>query len=309
MNDFFSHFMPKTDLASEIHEYLSQKSDTPFDGITSECFEIDGLAVSEITVLNEQGAKTVGKPIGKYSTISIGSLSLDSHDRFKEKCIAVSKKLKEFIPCDGACLFAGLGNRRITADASGPEVADSFLVTRHIKGTDNALFNAMQLRETMCVSTDVLGNTGIEASELLRGVVNHTKPDFMVVADSLATSRMSRLATTVQICNTGISPGSGVNNKRSSIDDRAMGIPVIAIGIPTVADIYAVIAEMLSGIDSSSIDPILRHAFDSNGRNRFVTPKDADSIIRNTSRLIAYSLNLALHQSLGYEDMCELVRK
>ncbi len=317
MNDFTPTFMPKTDLASEIHEYLSKKSPPDIDGIVHERKKVDILDVQTVMVQNMAGAKKTGKPIGRYTTVNVGKLTGVAHEEFKSKCVALSKILSEYIPESGSCLFAGIGNRRITADASGPECADRIVVTRHLKNSAGGLFKQMGLRETMCITTDVLGNTGLEAAEILSGIVEDAKPSFIIVADALATSSLSRLATTVQICDTGLSPGSGVNNRRLSITSETMGVPVFAIGIPTVADIVSVVTEAYlgSGIDASGesdkniakLHEAFGGAISASPSARFITPKDSDAIIRASAKLMAYAINLTLHRDLSYEDMCELI--
>lgn len=295
-------FTPKTDLASEMHEYLSRTERGKLDGLTSEKYRVGTLTATEVTVLDERGAAKVGKPCGKYVTADIGRLRDVHSDDFRDKCESLAKIFARFLPHGGSCLFAGLGNRRITSDATGPEAADRFLATRHIKSANSELFRTLSLRETMCVATDVLGNTGVEAAELLRGIADCTKPSFAVVVDSLATSSLRRLATTVQICDSGISPGSGVNNRRCAINKETVGVPVIAVGVPTVADLYAVFGDLAGsdGTETAAEPPELPESV------RFVTPKDADAMIRSTSRLIAYALNLALNPTLSFEEMREL---
>lgn len=317
MNDFTPTFMPKTDLASEIHEYLSKKLPPDIDGIVHERKKVDILEAQTVTVSNQIGVQKTGKPIGRYTTVNVGKLTGVTHDEFKGKCVALSKILSEYIPESGSCLFAGIGNRKITADASGPECADRIVVTRHLKNSDSGLFAAMGLRETMCVSTDVLGNTGLEAAEILAGVVKDVKPSFIIVVDALATSSLGRLATTVQICDTGLSPGSGVNNRRLPITADTMGVPVFAIGIPTVADIVSVITEVYlgSGVGASAQDDrnigklheAFRGVVSASPSARFITPKDSDAIIRASAKLMAYAVNLSLHRDLSYDDMCELI--
>ena len=299
------YLKPKTDLASEIHEYLSKKERGKLDGLVSQKYKVGSLEAVEVEVLDERGASKVGKPCGRYVTADIGRLRDTHGEDFRTKCEALAEIIGQFIPSEGACLFAGLGNRRITSDATGPATADSFLATRHIKSEKEQIFNALSLRETMCIATDVLGNTGIEAAELLRGIADSTKPAFAVVIDSLATSSLTRLATTVQICDSGISPGSGVNNRRRAINRETLGIPVIAIGVPTVADLYAV----FGGFDERSENSHTLHLLESlPDTARFVTPKDADSLIRSTSRLVAYALNLALNPALTFDEMTTLAQ-
>jgi len=298
----------RTDLANETHELLTKEIGHEPDGMLFESFEKNGVGIDTLTILNEEGEKRSGKPCGKYVTVNIGKIWLSDGETFQKVCAVVADEIRPFIPKEGSCLYAGLGNRGIIADAMGPETASNFIVTRHIKENKPELFNAFQLRETSCIIPGVLGNTGVEAAEIIQGVVENTKPSFIVVIDSLSSRRLSRLATTIQICDTGISPGSGIENSRRAINKETMGIPVIAIGVPTVVDAVTLALDLLeeAAKDNPNTLPttdILSTILHPQNASYFVAPKETDHIIKDTAKLLGYAINAALHENLGYDEM------
>lgn len=307
-------FSPRTDLAIDIHEILTEDSGSEPDGLESNFEKKDGVEVFTLKVLNESGVKKAGKPIGSYVTVSTGRIWTYDNDRFLKVCSVVSDEIKKFLPSGKTFLIAGLGNREIIADAIGAEVAAYTIVTRHIKQNSPSLFNSFDMCETAYITPGVLGNTGVEAAEIIKGVADDIHPDCIIAIDSLSSRRISRLATTVQICNTGIAPGSGVANSRHSINRESMGVPVIAIGIPTVVDAATLAVDILNEADkfgvfngqipeSSAIHSIL----ESSNLNFYVTPKESDIIIKNSAKLLGFALNRAIHKNLSFEDMADFL--
>lgn len=286
------------------------------DGIESAVETLFGFRAECIRVTTPAGAEKLGKPVGTYFTVDTGKVWRYDSERFFAACDAVCACLLRLVPKTGSCLLVGLGNRSITADATGPLTAEHFIVTRHIKQNDRSLFETLGLRETMCIVPNVLGNTGLEASDTVRGITERARPACVIAVDSLASRRTSRLATTVQLCDTGISPGAGVGNRRQELSQRVLGVPVIAVGVPTVVDAATIGADILeeylsrtgaaSGADE---DSVLRRVLPEESAHYFVTPRDADVILRETARLIAYAVNKALSPSLAYADMPELLAK
>lgn len=314
MKELEPSFSVRTDLVNETHELLVKESGTEPDGIRYWEGTQDGVAITHMEVLNQKGEEESGKPIGNYTTINIGRVWMSSKKTFETVCKVTANEIRAFLPPHGSCLFAGLGNRAIIADAVGPQSASHFVVTRHIKNSDEGLFRSFALRETSCLVPDVLGNTGAEAAELIKGAVDTIHPDFIIAVDALAARRLERLATTVQICNTGISPGSGIANKRTAINQQSMGIPVIAIGIPTVVDAVTLALDVLEeAADNSDMRPtqalseIISNVLSPKGKNFFVTPKETDHIIKDTSKLLGYAVNAALHPDLGFDEMDEFL--
>ena len=308
-------FTVRTDLADEKEEFLKERDGENLTGIIVKRKKMNGFDVSIMNVLNKDGEEASGKPVGKYVTVDVGKIWMSDKKRFSEACNLISSFIKEFIPYNnGSCMLAALGNKNIIADAIGPLTAENFIVTKHIKDSDKEIFEALNLRETLCISPGVLGNTGIEAAKIIKGAVIESNPSFIIAVDSLASRRLSRLATTVQICDTGITPGSGINNARKEISKSTIGIPVIAIGVPTVVDVTTLASDIVRNVAEKSGDgqvkksvhQIISEISSADGENFFVTPKETDHIIKDTSKLIGYSLNLALHNGITEAEIDEL---
>lgn len=280
----------RTDLAAELD--LSSCQDI------SERREVRGnVEVSTVEILSEDAAKSLGKPCGKYITLDVGRIWLASDEDFEnaanvisEKLLLLSKELCQKMP--ERVLVAGLGNRRITADALGDEVIGLITVTRHLKSLNNKLFGMLGGREISAVAPGVLGQTGIETAEVIRGVCNEVSPELVIAIDSLCARSTERLATTVQLGSTGISPGSGIGNHRRALTLETLGVPVIAFGVPTVVDSATLV---LDALEEAGIDKPDERLFEvlTNRRGFFVTPKETDSIVRELSRLTARALTLS----------------
>ena len=276
----------RTDLATELD--LSDRN-----GIHESDEVIDGFHVSGISILTDSAAKRLGKPKGRYVTIDIGRIWLSddkrqslASDLIAKKLASLSEELVGHRP--ESLLIAGLGNRRITADALGDEVCGLLTVTRHIK-PHKELYELLGGREISAVTPGVLGQTGIESAELVAAACERVKPELVIAIDSLCARSTDRLATTVQLGSSGISPGSGIGNRRRAIDSETLGVPVIALGIPTVVDSSTLVRDALEKAGIDEISDELRNVLE-NGRSFFVTPKETDTIIRELSRLVADSL-------------------
>ncbi len=316
MRDFDQKNMQRTDLADEKEEYLRQKCGGSIPGIYVERKKINGFGIHIMQVTSADGERATGKPMGKYVTVDIGKIWLSDKKRFNDACHLLAGFIREFIPDkDSSCLLAALGNKNIIADATGPFTADNFIVTRHIKQESPEMFESLDMRETICICPGVLGSTGIEAAQIIKGAVNQTSPGFIIAVDSLASRRLSRLAATVQICNTGISPGSGINNARKELSEATLGIPVIAIGVPTVVEVTTLAADIIRSTAEKSGEGKLKNAVNevidelsaNEGEGYFVTPKETDHIIKDTSKLIGYAINLALHNGITCEEIDEFL--
>ena len=282
----------RTDLALERCEILGKKA---LNGIEIESFKAPNAKVTRIDVLNDEGAETVGKPIGRYVTVEVKPFA--KHSQFIDESLStVADEIKRIIPENGSVLVAGLGNMKITPDALGPKCASMIFATRHITGE---LLKATGLSELRCVSafsTGVLGETGAEAGEMIKGVVQMLKPDFVITVDALAARNVERLGTTIQMCNTGIVPGSGVGNARQEISEKTIGVPVISIGVPTVVDAATLILDCgFSGDDEEVI-------YEQAG-NMMVTPREVDLMIERASKLTSLAINCALQPEISPEDM------
>lgn len=278
----------RTDLALERCECLDEK-DT--EGIEIERFEAKGATVSRIDVVNEKGARIVEKPIGRYVTVEVTPFA--KHAQFIDDSFEVlCEEIKRMIPEKGSVLVAGLGNIRITPDALGPKCASMIFATRHITGELLESTGLDGLRSVSAFSTGVMGETGAEAGELIEGAVKILRPDVVITVDALAARSVSRLGNTVQMCNTGIVPGSGVGNSRKEISERTLGIPVIAIGVPTVVDAATLIAGY------SDVGPV-----EDDAKSMMVTPREVDLMIERAAKLTSLAINCALQKNIKPEDM------
>ena len=189
-------------------------------------------------------------------------------------------------------LVAGLGNRAITPDAVGPRVHDCTLVTRHLVGRMPEQFG--HLRPVASVSAEVMGSTGLESQELVASVCQSIRPCCVIAVDALASRSLDRLCRTVQLADTGISPGSGVGNHRAALDEESLGVPVLAIGVPTVVEGATLAADLL-GCD--------RLPQSAPGRDILVTPRDIDRQVADLSKILGYAISMALQPGLGLEEL------
>ncbi|MBQ4626594.1 MAG: GPR endopeptidase [Clostridia bacterium] len=278
----------RTDLALERCEFLGKKD---IEGIEIESFDAKKAKVTRIDIKNEKGARAVDKPVGRYVTVEVTPFA--KHAQFIDDSFeALCDEMKRMLPEKGSVLVAGLGNIRITPDALGPKCASMIFATRHITGE---LLEATGLSGLRCVSafsTGVMGETGAEASELIKGAVEMLRPDAVVTVDALAARSVMRLGNTVQMCNTGIVPGSGVGNSRKEISQKTLGVPVIAIGVPTVVDAATLVS------DYSDSDEIGEEA-----KMMMVTPREVDLMIERAAKLTALAINCALQPGISPEDM------
>lgn len=249
------------------------------------------FGITEITIDSDDFIDTIGKPRGRYVTLECASLSRFSDD-YELMTDELAGELARFIP-EGDILVTGLGNNDITPDALGPQVVSKVLATRHLQdelSADEEQF-LTSLRRVSALAGGVLGQTGIESAELIRAVVGELRPSGIIAVDALACSDVSRLGTTIQLSDSGISPGSGVSNSRRELSSKVYGVPVIAVGVPTVVDMHTIVRGF-TGKEPESRIP-----------NMIVTPRDIDRLIERASRLIGFGLNLALQPSLTYDDV------
>lgn len=281
----------RTDLAVERQQ---MHPDEDIDGVKILHFENEDCKAVVIEITTEAGEKALGKPKGKYITLEMESFP-DSSTLSDGRLTMLKDALKELLPENGAVLVAGLGNSDITPDAIGPKCAENILATRHIPKETETELKLPVLRPVSVISTGVTGKTGIETGEIISGICQKVSPSCIIVIDALAARSVTRLGTTVQLCDTGIEPGSGVGNRRKAINKETLGVPVIAIGIPTVVD-AATLCYDLTGQEIKSDEY----------KNMMVTPKDTDIICSGGARLIAAAINLALQENLSLEEIISL---
>lgn len=283
----------RTDLALEKRELLGKKEP---DGVESSEFSEGNVSFTKIRIFNENGSKALGKPIGTYITAEIPQL-MKNPINDEETIEAIAKQLSSLIPKSGAVLVAGLGNTEITPDAVGPKSASMVLATRHIDKSLSEEIGLGELRSVAGFVPGVLGRTGLEAAESIKGIAKSVSPCAVIVVDALAARRLSRLGTTVQISDTGIIPGSGVGNARKEISERSIGIPVISVGIPTVVDVETLVNDLTGSKSDISKE----------NRNMIITPREIDIVIERASELIGMAINKALQPNISVDEMMMLV--
>lgn len=293
----------RTDLAIEATE-IEKVDDTK--GIQKEEKQTNDLKITTVNINTKEAANKIGKPIGKYITVELPSLT-DDFKSADKRLETIAKQISYLIPSAGTILVAGLGNYNITPDALGPKTAKSILATRHITSEVAKSTGLENLRSVAVLSPGVLGQTGIEVSEILFSVVNKINPSALILIDALASKETNRLGTTIQIANNGISPGSGVGNARPSINKDTMGIPVISIGVPTVVDATTLAANLFSSIDENLSEDTINKKVSPKGAHMMVTPKEIDLLIERASKLLAMSINCALQPLFSIEDIMSLV--
>lgn len=306
----------RTDLALERRDiYKKINKLQEIDGVESVEENIDSnIKVSRVKIINENGEKALGKPKGNYITIDINKLKLAGEEEIQKTSQTLSNELMKLIDLhtdkQGEILIVGLGNIYVTPDALGPKVINEIDVTRHIikylpqyveEGT----------RPVSAISPGVLGTTGIETVEILKGIVDNTKPKLLIVIDALASRSIDRISSTIQISDTGIVPGAGVGNTRQEISEASLGIPVLALGIPTVVELATLVSdgidifinrlqeraesnEYLNKLQQNDKYEEVKEALNVGEYNMIVTPKEIDDLIENMKDIVARGINFAL---------------
>jgi len=286
----------RTDLAVEAIENMEKAADIRH--VTQEERSLEGFSVREVCILDECAAREIDKPCGRYLTLELDALIRREEDAFPRACRALGNLLAELLPESaktGAILVAGLGNRMITPDAIGPQAVDHVIATRHLVEQVPDVFASW--RPVSALAPGVLGQTGVETGEVVCGVMDRIKPAAVLAVDALAAGRLSRLLRTVQIADTGITPGAGVGNARAALNQETLGVPVIAIGVPTVVD-GATLAHEIAGQLGATCE-----ALDDLENPVMVTTRDIDREVSDVSRMIGYAINMALHPSLSVADI------
>ena len=289
--------MRRTDLALEARELWQEGAGglTALPGVEARDALREGIPVNTVKILDGRGEEALGKPRGTYVTLTLEGLAGREEGVFQRSVRAVAGELSgllEGVPEKGLVLVAGLGNRAITPDAIGPKVHENVLITRHLVRKMPEHFGS--LRPVASLAAEVMGTTGVESGELVRAVCEKLKPACVVAVDALASRSLKRLCRTVQISDTGITPGSGVGNHRMGLTQDTLGVPVIAVGVPTVVD-GATLAADLMGVEEL---PDLGE-----GRDLLVTPKDIDSQVNDLAKVIGYGISMALQPGMTVEEL------
>ncbi len=299
-----SSFKVRTDLALEVRENMEENArECRGVSVEEEYREESELKITKVVIETMNGAKAMGKPVGTYVTLEAPAMILPDEDYHEEISGELARQLKQIIPgLEGelSVMVVGLGNRDVTADALGPNVVDNLTITRHMmKEYGKAAFDKKKVHMVSGLVPGVMAKTGMESQEIIKGVVEKTKPDVVIVVDALAARSTRRLNRTIQLTNTGIHPGSGVGNHRNAITEEALGVPVIAIGVPTVVDAATIVGDafdkMMRQAGEEPLD-IQDELMAGLGElyNMYVTGKDVDYEIKQISHIICDALNSAL---------------
>ena len=297
----------RTDLAVEAREIWSESAErqTKLSGVEAHEYRREGCSVTHVRILDEEGAQALDKPVGSYVTVELDGLARRENDAFHRAVTALAGELLPLLPPEeakGTALVVGLGNRAITPDAVGPLCMESVMVTRHLVEHLPDAFG--HLRPVAALTPGVLGTTGLESAEIIRGVMGRSHPRVILMVDALASRKLSRLCRTVQIADTGIVPGSGVGNARAALNRETLGVPVIAIGVPTVVDAVTLVGDMAESAGLSGFDEEALAQFDG---GLIVTPKEIDTHVEDIARVIAYAVNLCLHPGLSIDDIANFL--
>lgn len=273
----------RTDLAIEAAQAEDEKR---LPGINQRSRQVEDIKLTNIIIEDERGERALGRPRGTYITAELPPLS-DDEQHIEQKAKLLGSELGSLMPQEGVVLVVGLGNQSVTPDALGPRAAGMVLATRHIEGEFARSTGLDKLRPAAVFVPGVLGQTGVESGEMVRGICDIVKPAAVIVIDALAARSVERLGCTVQICDTGIAPGSGVGNNRIALNLETLGAPVIGLGVPTVVDARTVAMELTGREEAGDmVTP--------RGAQMMVTPREIDLIIRRASQLVAMTVNAAL---------------
>lgn len=316
----------RTDLAIEAREFYNrQENRGDIPGVEVDVDKQEDVTITRVRVVEEVGARMIGKPKGNYITLEVPKLRENDKDLEDKVGKLLAKEIASIVKLNdqSVILVVGLGNWNVTPDALGPRVVDHLLVTRHIKEYVPDQIEE-GVRSVCAVAPGVLGITGIETSEIIRGIVDRVKPDLVIAIDALASRKLERVSTTIQIADTGINPGSGVGNNRKELSEASLGVPVVALGVPTVVDAATMASDtidmvvdslikespkdgefyhMLKNMDRTEKYKLINEVIYPYVGNLMVTPKEIDRLTDDIAVVVANGLNLALHPSIGPEDI------
>lgn len=306
----------RTDMAIERNDIYKKQNniENQIDGIETEEEEKDQIKISRVKILNEQGEKALAKPKGDYVTLDVKNIKTVDEEGIEKIAEILGDELREIIKKHISdtedILVVGLGNLYVTPDALGPKVVPEIQVTRHIL---QYMPSAMpeDTRPVSAISPGVLGITGIETMEILKGIVDNIKPKMLIVIDALASRSIERISSSIQIADTGIVPGAGVGNTRKEISIKTLGIPVIALGIPTVVDLASITNDCIDlfieslqqkAMSNDYLNKLrekdnyeeIKEALIPKDYNMIVTPKEIDKLIENMSIIVSKGINMSL---------------
>lgn len=294
----------RTDLAVELRDgamrEYAKANDGEIDGVIYREEKIgENITKSTIEIINEAGARAIGKEQGKYITFifpepeemdreCFDTLYKSLSAAFRELCLSKEKRAHSM-------LFCGLGNRRLTADSIGPAAADGILATHHMKMSDEELFSSVGFFDTAVISPGVSSQTGMETFDIVRSAVQSVKPDTVIAADALCARDAVRLCKTIQLSTTGISPGAGIGNFHGKLDEKGMGVPVIGVGVPTVIDAATLVCDFMG-------EEKMHGEISQKSSGLFVSPKNIDMSVKILARILSYAVNTAFQSGLSAEE-------
>lgn len=295
----------KTDLALEIRESFPRNNVEIKGVILEKHYNREAKAhITVVQIKDDKGSRAMGKPKGSYVTIESEDMPREDIEK-EDLLLCICEELEKMVEGlrDKTVLVAGLGNRQVTSDSLGPRMVECVFVTRHLEREfGKAFMQENQYGNVSAIAPGVMAQTGMEAVEVLEGLVKKTLPDVVIVVDALAARSMSRLCTTVQITDTGISPGSGIGNHRRALSKESLGVPVIAIGVPTVVDARTIISDHLEkvlskqGYNEEEIEKFICEVFQDEMDNLYVTPKNIDESVAVIAKDLARILNHCLQK-------------
>lgn len=308
------------DLAVEAHDLLRGDSGQEVSGVIMEKEDLSDVTVTTITITNKHGEKELGRPQGNYLTLEAPEIKYNSYQEHKNIAEVLAGQLQKLFDFkeESSILVVGLGNWQATPDSLGPKVVEKIMVTRHLfHYTPDEMKGNM--RKVSAISPGVLGITGIETAEVIRGLVEHIKPNYVIAIDALAAGALERIGTTIQIADTGINPGSGIGNHRKGLNQETLGCKVIAIGVPTVVNAAVIahktieelfnqmeaepaLSEMYSEENEEVLMGVLSRALSPFQDSLMVTPKDVDDLIDRSSKIIANALNICIHPGITKDN-------
>ena len=304
----------RTDLALEAKEIYSEnaKDKEKINGVDVKITKNESITTTKIKITNENGIRALGKPIGTYVTIEAPDIKY-SVEVYEKACQLLADEIRNLAKIESKTktLVVGLGNKKITPDALGPDVISKLMVTNHMKEHLKDFFDD-DITSVCAIAPGVLGTTGMETAQIIKGVIEQVKPDLVIAVDALASRSLDRISTTIQLSDTGISPGAGVENARARLDEKTLGVKVIAIGVPTVVDAMTIASDSIDMamndlnediLGDEKKNQLIKDALTKNIGSLMVTPKDIDTVIEKTSKTVANGINLALHKNLTFEDI------
>lgn len=315
----------RTDLAVEARELYRKEHKGEIDGVLVSEERKNNVKVTKVEITTDDGSEKMGKPKGNYITIDMPEMSSYDGELIDDVSEVLSETIGELVDTSksSSTLVVGLGNWNVTPDSLGPKVAEKIMVTRHLKTIMPDSIDE-EVRSVCAIAPGVLGTTGIETGEIIKSLVDKIKPSLVICIDALASRRIERVNRTIQIGDTGISPGAGVGNNRMKINKESLGIPVLAIGVPTVVDAATIANDtidllideliknsekggdfynMLKSVDKNEKSKLIKEVLNPYVGDLMVTPKEVDVVVEAVSRMISNGINLALQPQFDIDDV------